>query len=200
MLLDHTQLHELPSPRPSDVYDLARFIGLEEHSHPTKRWPFEPEHTVWDFYFDKSSGRYDLNRPVEQDLVSLHGHKKGHEPEPFKRFVRWAILPPLLTLWSKRKTPSPDGSGISINGKTIDRLVHIFAIVVFSLLPTASIFALYFIPSTIWRLGFIALWSVIFNIALAFFTNASSEQAMAVSVAMASVQVVFVGTTSSSVS
>ena len=70
------------------------------------------------------------------------------------------------------------------------------AIVTASLLPTGSIFALYYIPTTIWRLAFIAVWSLFFSSALAFFTNASSIEVFTASVALASVQVVFVGTSS----
>lgn len=68
------------------------------------------------------------------------------------------------------------------------------SVVVASLLPTVSIFALYYISTPIWRLIFILIWSGIFSACLAVFTKASRLEVCSASVAMAAVQVVFIGT------
>ena len=63
-----------------------------------------------------------------------------------------------------------------------------------SALPTTSIIALYFIRTVIWRLVFIILYGGVFSTCLSFFTDAKRVEIFASSVALASVQVVFVGT------
>ena len=70
------------------------------------------------------------------------------------------------------------------------------SIVLASLLPTASIFVLYFVRSVLWRLGAIMLISAVFTTILAVFTSARRVEIFAAAVALASVQVVFVGTSS----
>lgn len=70
----------------------------------------------------------------------------------------------------------------------------VIVIAVASVLPTCSIVALYFIHSSIWRLVFIVLFSVLFSLALAIFTDAKRVEIFAASATLASVQVVFVGT------
>ena len=66
--------------------------------------------------------------------------------------------------------------------------------IVGSALPTCSIVALYFINLALYRLLFIVLFSGVFSAALAFFTDAKRIEIFAASAALASVQVVFVGT------
>lgn len=63
-----------------------------------------------------------------------------------------------------------------------------------SLLPTASIFALYYITSPVIRLTFIMLFSAVFTGCLAFFTSAKRVEIFSAAVALAAVQVVFIGT------
>lgn len=62
-----------------------------------------------------------------------------------------------------------------------------------SLLPTASILGLYHIHSDIWRIGFIAIFSIVFTVCLSMFTAATRVEVFLASVALASVQVVFIG-------
>lgn len=68
-----------------------------------------------------------------------------------------------------------------------------FVMILASALPTCSIIALYFIHKMIWRLIFIVLFSGVFASALAVFTEAKRVEIFTASVALASVQVVFVG-------
>lgn len=76
----------------------------------------------------------------------------------------------------------------------MSKYMGVVVMIVASALPTCSIVALYFIHSPIWRLVFIILFGGVFATALAFFTDAKSVEIFTASVALASVQVVFVGT------
>ncbi|KAI4727523.1 hypothetical protein E4T49_04684 [Aureobasidium sp. EXF-10728] len=73
-------------------------------------------------------------------------------------------------------------------GEVLERMAFYISILFASLLPTASIIALYYIPVLIWRLIFIGLWSATFSICLAFFTPATRIEIFMASVALASVQ------------
>jgi len=62
-----------------------------------------------------------------------------------------------------------------------------------SILPTASIIALYFINNNIWRLIFILMFSAVFTACLSIFTAATRVEVFLASIGLASVQAVFVG-------
>jgi hypothetical protein len=62
-----------------------------------------------------------------------------------------------------------------------------------SLLPTASIIALYYIENTLWRLMFILIFSTVFTVCLSIFTAATRIEIFLASLGLASVQAVFVG-------
>jgi hypothetical protein len=62
-----------------------------------------------------------------------------------------------------------------------------------SLLPTASIIALYYITNNLHRLIFILLFSAVFTVCFSVFTAATRIEIFLGSIALASVQVVFVG-------
>ena len=74
------------------------------------------------------------------------------------------------------------------------RIAEIITLMLASLLPTASIFALYYITSPVIRLTFIMLFSAVFTGCLAFFTSAKRMEIFSAAVALAAVQVVFIGT------
>ena len=80
----------------------------------------------------------------------------------------------------------------------LNRATEVVSIVVSSLLPTASIVALNYIPPSpaIARLSFILVFSGFFTLCLALFTEARRIEIFAAAVALASVQVVFIGTAS----
>ena len=80
------------------------------------------------------------------------------------------------------------------SGEVLENFAFYISILFASLLPTASIIALYYIPNLLWRLVFIGLWSAAFSFCLAFFTSATRVEIFTASIALASVQVVFVGT------
>lgn len=146
-----------------------------------------PENVVWET-LDK--------KLVQKDLVSLSGHEEPVEPDAFTKLIRWSVLKRFDRLFGQWRQPDEEFGVYEYSGKSVESVAFNIAIVTASLLPTGSIFALYYIPTTIWRLAFIAVWSLFFSSALAFFTNASSIEVFTASVALASVQVVFVGTSS----
>lgn len=98
---------------------------------------------------------------------------------------------PLLTVQQK---PDDELDGYAYREKALDRSMRVAVMMVAAALPTCSIVALYFIRSPVWRLAFIVLFSLVFASALAFFTDAKRVEVFAASAALASVQVVFVGT------
>lgn len=73
-------------------------------------------------------------------------------------------------------------------------MMDIVVVFIASALPTLSIVALYFIHSPTWRLVFVVLFSGLFASALALMTDAKRVEIFTASAALASVQVVFVGT------
>ncbi|KAH0539050.1 hypothetical protein FGG08_004396 [Glutinoglossum americanum] len=72
---------------------------------------------------------------------------------------------------------------------------HLLSIFASSLLPTVSIFVLYFLNSLLARLGAIMVFSFLFSSSLALFTAARRVEVFAATAAFSSVQVVFVGST-----
>jgi hypothetical protein len=100
----------------------------------------------------------------------------------------------LLTAGQKQEESDDEDGVYSYDETFIRRVIAIVSIIISSALPTASIFALYFINSQINRLVFVLVFSFIFSTSLAIFTSANRVEIFTAVVAMASVQVVFIGT------
>jgi hypothetical protein len=75
----------------------------------------------------------------------------------------------------------------------LNRVARATSMAMASLLPTISIMALYYIDNDLWRIGFIAMFSVLFTVCLSVFTAATRIEIFLASVGLASVQVVFIG-------
>jgi len=88
-----------------------------------------------------------------------------------------------------------EGEETQYSDRTLNRLVLSVTLLVSSLLPPVSIIVLNYIKKTVWRLAFTLLFSVVFNVCLAVFTAAKRSEIFAATVGLASVQVVFIGTT-----
>jgi len=82
----------------------------------------------------------------------------------------------------------------SVSDKKARAVATVIAMLMASAMPTSSIVALYYIDSAVWRLAFIVLFSAFFASTLAIFTKAKRIEIFSASLALASVQVVFVGT------
>jgi len=76
--------------------------------------------------------------------------------------------------------------------------VNAISTILSSLLPTMSIFALYFIQSQLARMAAIVAFSLLFSVVLSIIANCRKVDCFAATTAFAAVQVVFVGTAISS--
>ena len=94
--------------------------------------------------------------------------------------------------------PREEDDGLSTtyeySDKRLNRATEVVSIVVSSLLPTLSIFALHYIDDSTYRLAFILCFSAVFASCLAIFTAAKRIEIFTATVGLASVQVVFIGT------
>ena len=90
----------------------------------------------------------------------------------------------------------PSSRTFDYDARTLEHITETVSLVLSSLMPTVTIFALYYIPQeqTIWRLVFILVLSAIFATALAIFTTARRIEIFAGVATLASIQVVFIGT------
>lgn len=80
------------------------------------------------------------------------------------------------------------------NDQTLKKILANVSIIISSLLPLASIFALYYITNAIYGLVFILLFSAVLSACLALFTDASRIEIFVATMAIISIQVVFIGT------
>jgi hypothetical protein len=67
-------------------------------------------------------------------------------------------------------------------------------IIIAALLPSVPVIALNYIPSILIKLLFVVAFSFLFSVCLVYFTSATRPDIFAVVTALASVQVVFIGT------
>ncbi|PQE07040.1 ATP synthase subunit gamma protein [Rutstroemia sp. NJR-2017a BBW] len=81
--------------------------------------------------------------------------------------------------------------------KTVTRVADMIGISIASLLPVLAVIVLYSVHEMLVRLGIIAMFTVVFALALMVTTNAKRVEIFAATAGFASVQVVFVGSTSS---
>jgi hypothetical protein len=77
--------------------------------------------------------------------------------------------------------------------RRISAMVNATSTIMASLLPTVSMFALYFIRDPLARMGAILAFTTLFSIVLTLFTKARRAEVFAAAAAFAAVQVVFVG-------
>ncbi|KAF2462017.1 hypothetical protein BDY21DRAFT_368156 [Lineolata rhizophorae] len=177
LLLEHNQLYSLPEPNESDYEQLRNFLYHTSEEGP---WLKHPE-DIWAF---------EDGQKLHHDLVALSSRNVGAD-----KFTRWLVdtaVPWVVDLVARRR--GREGDHVETDDKMLNFAVGTFATIFASLLPTASIFALYAIHETLNRLAFIMVFSFFFTTCLAVFTDAKRIEIFAAAVALASVQVVFVGT------
>jgi hypothetical protein len=129
-------------------------------------------------------------------LSSVQGEADG-----FTRFIMESVLPRLHRwglrvprLWRKPLVGSGNNAIYVYTDAGLGRVANNFALIVAALLPPLTIVALHFIKNVIAKLGFILGFSAVFTFLLAFFTGAKRTEIFTAAVALASVQVVYVGT------
>ncbi|KAE9970926.1 hypothetical protein BLS_004686 [Venturia inaequalis] len=193
LLLEQKALYELPSADHIDINDLNNFANNEEAGG---EWLAHPENTIWAIVEDNGK------RLAEQkDLVRLSGSERY--ADPFTQWLWGPFLQFFHRIYSKFSDADCEDGSYDYNSATgLLMLARVTSMALASLLPTISILALYHINNDLWRIGFIAIFSVIFTACLSFFTAATRIEIFIASIGLASVQVVFIGNllTSSSAS
>ncbi|KAK3116672.1 hypothetical protein LTR53_002719 [Teratosphaeriaceae sp. CCFEE 6253] len=184
LLLEQYQLHRLPKPDRSFVESIYNFISSEKADKPG--WLEHPENTIYAIWDDD-------RKPIQQDLVTLNPEFQRHQ-DPFTRFFTTRAMDWWHRIYSRFKGPDGDLGEYVYAESAISKWIGGITMVVASALPTLSIVVLYFIRNEIWRLAFIVLFSGVFAAALAIFTEARRVEVFAATATLASVQVVFVGT------
>ena len=183
LLLDQKRLHDLPSPDSTFVDSIHNYINNVKAPRPG--WLDHPEKTIYAVWDDD-------RKPVQPDLVTLN--RNFRTQDAFTGFFTGRILQWWHYFYKRMKKPDDELDGYIYTEGAMSRYMRAVIMIVASALPTCSIVALYFIRDEIHRLVFIILFSMLFSGALAFFTEAKRVEVFAASVALASVQVVFVGT------
>ncbi|KAL2354460.1 hypothetical protein BJ546DRAFT_60568 [Cryomyces antarcticus] len=222
LLLELRQVFALPEPNPKDFEQLWTLLYDKDQDtwlkHPEDIWAVLPE--------DKERLHNDLValsvRNVESDKFT--GWVIDSLAEPLAcRFLPWiARSLPLPVPWKNRITlafmvclsssyllrrhrrltseqkPIPGDDHIEIDDRALNSAAGRFTVVLASLLPTATMFVLNAIHQPSSRLAFVMAFSVVFTMCLAVFTSARRIEIFAAAVSLASVQVVFIGTSNNS--
>ncbi|MCJ1479179.1 hypothetical protein MMC13_007863 [Lambiella insularis] len=173
LMLDHERLYKLPEPSSDDCDFLHEFADA---------FLKPPDNGVWRVD-EKGKREYDLvtlSTRADQDPFSLWFFNKLH-PLYHRLFVEGRIEPNEMGMYE-------------YNDQTLKKILANVSVVISSLLPLASIFALYFITNAIYQLVFILLFSGFFSACLALFTDAGRIEIFVSTMAIISIQVVFVGT------
>jgi hypothetical protein len=177
LLLQHQRLHSLPRPNCHDLGKLREWL----------EWPvygacfLEVPQDAWDERFD-------------QDLVAL-----SSRPNELDRFSIWltdCVVPFVHNkiLHRTRKANEAENQTYQYSDRALSRISEVVAIITSSSLPVVPIFALHFISSIVVRLCFTLAFSLVFTCCMAIFTSAKRSEIFAATVTLASVQVVFIGT------
>lgn len=138
------------------------------------------------------------NEDMSNDLVALSARKS--EGDVFTSWITEKVMPRYHRWIGYRFKRSDEHTGLfEYQDTKFNAAANTISIVLSSLVPTASIFALYYVHRTPVRLGLIMVFSALLAGCLAILTNAKRVEIFAVTVALASVQVVFIGTNNNSI-
>lgn len=191
LLFEDKRLYQLAKPNASDRKQLMHV--LFNRMTLTGSFLEYPENI-----FEETDGQDQYDDPITLYVHLLESADKAD------KFTRWApsmvfykVLPWIYDHLHKilHYMPYIEFEDDKVD-RAIDRVTAMITIAVASILPTASIFALYFIPTTMFRLAFISIFSFIFTLALQIFTTARKIEIFTAAVALASVQAVFISTQS----
>ncbi|KAH8648033.1 hypothetical protein BGZ60DRAFT_535165 [Tricladium varicosporioides] len=127
------------------------------------------------------------------DLLAIH--RRDHE-DPISRWFINRFIPWFHVKFGSRiKKPIPESPTTEIthyDERPLLKAVHIFGMLVASLLPILSIVVLYFVGNNVARLGIAVAFTATFSVALMLLTQAKRIEIFAATSAFAAVQVVFV--------
>ncbi|KAF4537692.1 uncharacterized protein LTHEOB_11464 [Lasiodiplodia theobromae] len=175
LLFENKRLFQLAKPNASDRKELVK--GLVHRSTGVGSFLEHPENI-----FEEIDGEHQ-----HEDLITLD-HRSGNTD----KFTYWVFDKAFPWIHKRLEKLLPAMPYYEYEDCKIERASGAMVIAGASLLPTASIFALNYIPTTVYRLLFISFFSFIFTVALEFFTSARKIEIFAAAVALASVQVVFI--------
>ncbi|TVY41918.1 hypothetical protein LOCC1_G006053 [Lachnellula occidentalis] len=116
--------------------------------------------------------------------------------DSFTRILRKPLTTLYHKVWGRRRGRTDVEGGICVyREKIVIRSADMIGTAVASLLPVLAVVALYCVREMLTRLGMVALFTVLFSMALVVTTSAKRMEVFAATAAFASVQVVFVGST-----
>jgi hypothetical protein len=183
LLLEQKKMHELPTPDHIYVNSIFNFIHNIEAGDPN--WLEHPANTIYQVWNDN-------RKAVQRVLITLNPAFSTRDA--FTRIFTNSFVYVWHGIYSRFKKPDEEFGGYNYTEGAMARYMTAIVMVIASALPTTSIIALFLIRTVIWRLVFIILYGGVFSACLAFFTDAKRIEIFASSVALAGVQVVFVGT------
>ncbi|CAG8977261.1 hypothetical protein HYALB_00009358 [Hymenoscyphus albidus] len=139
-----------------------------------------------------------LDRQVWKDGRDLLVAKPdGLADDSLTRILRKYLTFPFHILWSRYRSPVDVENGIyKYDEEAVIRLANVIGMAVSALLPVLAVVVLYFVHDMLKRLAMVAMFTVIFSLALMATTKARRIEIFAATAAFASVQVVFIGSSS----
>ena len=175
-LLQHSHLYQLPKANSHDLRVLREWYGDPDLG--ALFLPL-PEGNAW-------------NEEMTKDLVALSVRKT--DGDVFTRWITEKFMPKYhQKIGYKLKKTTVNGI-YDYRDSKFNSTANTISIILSSLIPPTSIFALYYVNHTPIRLGLIMIFSAVLAACLAIFTAARRVEIFAATVALASVQVVFIGT------
>ena len=182
-LLQYKQLCELPS---ANKLGLANLREVLDSSGGDRGFPRALENTIWseanEADLTSLTGRYQkmdlLSRWIDGHLLRWYHNRLGHRLRDPISLAEASVQIPI--------THYSDGK--------LSMTVNAISTILSSLLPTMSIFALYFIQRPLARMGTIVAFCLLFSVVLTVIAKAKRFDCFAATTAFAAVQVVFVGT------
>ncbi|KAF2435295.1 hypothetical protein EJ08DRAFT_625712 [Tothia fuscella] len=180
-LLQQAEVNRLEPAKPQDVKLLEDWL---RHEDGGKGFLEGYERAPYD----------ELQTP---DLISLYSEPSVDKLTGWvgNRLVPWLHNKVLHRI----RTPLPGHEGVGLvkyDDKHFKRFERVLGVLLSTLYPSVAILSLYYIKSLLHRLIAIIFFSMLCACSLAFMTSARSVEIFAATAACASVQVVFVGSTS----
>jgi hypothetical protein len=166
--------------------DLANLREVLDSNCGADGFPRDLENTIWseknEVDLTSLTGRYEkmdvLSRWIDSHLLRLYHDKIGRRLHDPLSLAEGSVQIPIVHY--------SDGK--------LAATVNAISTILSSLLPTMSIFALYFIQSQLARMAAIVAFSLLFSVILSVVSKAKRVDCFAATTAFAAVQVVFVGT------
>ncbi|KAK3320511.1 hypothetical protein B0T19DRAFT_477768 [Cercophora scortea] len=162
----------LVGPADSFGNDFLRHAGVEQ--------------SVWD-------------EPNEDDLITMQAPKP--DESSFSQLLNEKLIDiyhGVIVRFSKNTNKAKDGKIRAYDTTKFARVGAGIVAALSALLPTTAILVLYYVNSMAQRIGLVVLFTSFFSIALAIFTKAKPIEMLSATAAFAAVEVVYIGSASTS--